>query len=242
MTTHGSVLSVNVGHSAPLAGRAGAELSGIDKQPTSAISVRDPGGNETGAGSGVIDDDIVDRHNHGGERQAVYAVAREELDYWEGQLGRTLAPGAFGENLTTTGIDVDALLIGTMLAIGVGPDGQERHEASPAVVLEVCGPRVPCATFAAHIGERGWVKSFTARRRPGAYLAVRTPGQIVPGDSVVLTHTPDHDITIADLLAARFGDLSAAQRVLDAGVVPQSDRDYLADMLARRADGSTSAG
>ncbi len=237
MTTHGSVLSVNIGRCAPLAGQEGAPHSGINKQPTSAIRVRDPGGMESGAGSGVIDDAIVDRHNHGGERQAVYAVAREELDYWEGELGRELAPGAFGENLTTTGVDVDGLPIGTVLAVGGGPDGDATQKASPAAVLEVCGPRIPCATFSAHMGERGWVKSFTARGRPGAYLAVRTPGRIVPGDAVLVAHTPDHDITIADLFAARFGDLTAAQRVLEASVVSERDRDYLAKMVARRAGG-----
>ncbi|MGB5953108.1 MAG: MOSC domain-containing protein, partial [Ornithinimicrobium sp.] len=184
MTTDGSVLSVNVGRRTPVAGQPGAPVSGIDKRPTTSISVRDPGDRSTGVGSGVVDDAIVDRVHHGGERQAVYAVARSELDYWQQELGRTLDCGAFGENLTTTGIDLDELTIGTMLSVGgtqvLGGEGaaasKDADNTERPVMLEVCGPRVPCATFSAHMGERGWVKAFTARGRPGAYLAVRGAG------------------------------------------------------------------
>jgi MOSC domain-containing protein YiiM len=67
-------------------------------------------------------------------------VAREELDWWAGGWGRELGNGIFGENLTITELDVDG-----------------------AVVLEVTGPRIPCRTFAGHMGERGWVRRFTER-------------------------------------------------------------------------------
>ncbi|CAN5509876.1 MOSC domain-containing protein [soil metagenome] len=249
MTNQPTVLSVNVGRSAPVGGSKGGELSGIDKAPTASISVRDPGDRATGAGSGVVGDAIVDRRHHGGERQALYAVAREELDYWASELGRELPSGAFGENLTTTGIGVDALRIGSLLQIGGAPAGDDAAEpgqvvdsgraidSGQPVVLEVCGPRIPCATFSAHLGERGWVKTFTARRRPGAYLAVRSPGQIVPGDVVALTQAPDHDITVADLFAALSGDLDAARAVLAAGCLPTQDHDELAAKVARRTAG-----
>ena len=56
-----------------------------------------------GLGSGVVGDAIISRKHHGGETQAVYAVAREEMDWWGEQLDRELADGMFGENLTTVG-------------------------------------------------------------------------------------------------------------------------------------------
>ena len=50
--------------------------------------------------------------------------------------------------------------------------------AGRRALLEVCGPRVPCVTFAKHMAERAWVRRFTERGRTGAYLAVREPGVI----------------------------------------------------------------
>lgn len=244
MTTHGSVLSVNRGHRAPLAGRQGADLSGIDKQPTGAIRVRDPGDRRTGSGSGVVGDDVVDRRHHGGQRQAVYAVAREELDFWEGELGRALTCGVFGENMTTSGVGVDELLIGSLVTIGgsgsgsgpgLGPDSM-GGSAQP-VVLEVCSPRTPCASFAAHIGAQGWVKAFTARGRPGTYFAVRSPGVIVAGAPMEVTSTPEHDVTVADLFAAWSGDLDAGRRIVAAHILPCEQHDELATRVARRLRG-----
>lgn len=60
----------------------GSVPTGIDKRPTDlAIAVRAP---LEGAGSGLADDAIGDRSVHGGDDQAVYAYAREDLDWWQG--------------------------------------------------------------------------------------------------------------------------------------------------------------
>ena len=128
--------------------------------------MRDPGPKRGGLGSGVVGDDVVSRKHHGGSRQAVYAVAREELDWWGATLGRELVDGMFGENLTTQGLDVDAAVVGERWRVG-------------SALLEVTGPRIPCATFRAWMGEPGWVRRFTERGRTGAYLAVveRGPGE-----------------------------------------------------------------
>jgi MOSC domain-containing protein YiiM len=124
------------------------------------------------------------RH-HGGPDQAVYAYAREDLDAWSVELGRELRSGMFGENLTTTGIDVTNARIG------------ERWRVGAQVVLEVSTPRIPCRTFAGWLGEHGWIKTFTRRAAPGAYLRVIEPGPIEAGDPIEVIHRPDHDVTIA---------------------------------------------
>ena len=149
-----TVLSVNAGALEPVPGLRRANGSGIHKRPVDRIEVRDPGPKRGGLGSGVVGDAIGSRKHHGGETQAVYAFAREELDWWERELDRELGNGMFGENLTTVGLDVDAAEIGEQWRVGTA-------------LLEVCGPRVPCATFAAHMGERRWVKRFTERGAGG---------------------------------------------------------------------------
>ncbi len=216
------VKSVNVGAGRELGEPLSGQISGIDKRTVDQISVRDPGPMGTGLGSGVADDVIIERDEHGGERQAVYLVADEELTHWSQELGRDLHSGSFGENITTTGIDVDALVTGSTVRVG------------SKVVLEVCGPRIPCATFAAHIGERGWVKRFAERGRPGAYCAVRSPGTIRPGEAVVVSDVPDHGIDILTLFRAWWGEEVAVRAVLEAHCLPAEEHAILQRKLERR--------
>ncbi|MBO0842922.1 MAG: MOSC domain-containing protein, partial [Nocardioides sp.] len=44
---------------------------------------------------GLAGDTHVDTKHHGGEEQAVYAFAREDLDTWGAQLGADLPDGQF---------------------------------------------------------------------------------------------------------------------------------------------------
>ena len=68
-------------------------MSGINKRPVEGpVSVRAPGP-KGAAGSGLAGDAVCDRKNHGGDDQAVYAYAREDLDVWQEILRRPLAPG-----------------------------------------------------------------------------------------------------------------------------------------------------
>ena len=214
------VRSVNVGRP-----RGGIEPRGrdtaIDKRPVQSIDVRDPGPKKGGLGSGVVGDEVVTRRHHGGSRQAVYAVAREELDWWGSELDRDLHDGQFGENLTTVGVDVDGAVLGERWRIG-------------SALLEVAGPRVPCATFAAWMGERGWVRRFAARGRTGAYLAVVEPGTITTGDAVEVLGSPAHGITVPEAFRAYMGDVEQARRVLDAGALGAVDHADLERSLRRR--------
>ena len=45
--------------------------------------VRAPGPMDGGVGSGLVGDIIGNQKVHGGDDQAVYAYAREDLDAWE---------------------------------------------------------------------------------------------------------------------------------------------------------------
>src|SRR5215468_2048499 len=151
------VTSVNVGFPR-LVGHSDTEYTGIDKLPKDGpVEVFAPG--RPGEG-GLAGDVICDARHHGGVDQAVYAYAREDLDAWQERLGRDLRHGTFGENLTTSGLNVTDVLIG------------ERWRVGEALVLEVSAPRIPCRTFAGWLGERGWIKTFTEYARPGTYLRV----------------------------------------------------------------------
>lgn len=178
------VLTVNAGRAKQADYTDAPAGTGIDKRPVDGpVRVSDPGPKGTG-GSGVAGDTIGELRHHGGTDQAVYAFAREELDFWERELGRPLTNGVFGENLTTAGLDVDGALLGERWRVG-------------SSLLEVTSGRVPCRTFAGWLGERGWVKRFTERAAPGAYLRVIEPGEIRAGDAVEVVRRPDHGVTVS---------------------------------------------
>ncbi|MEU6854905.1 MOSC domain-containing protein [Actinacidiphila alni] len=170
---------------------ADGNRTGIRKLPVDGpVAVAAPGPRGA-AGSGLAGDDVCDLRFHGGDEQAVYAYAREDLDHWERETGRDLVDGRFGENLTTTGLDVNAALIGERWRIGAA-----------GLVLEVTSPRIPCRTFAGWVEEEHWVKRFTQVRRPGAFLRVITPGDVRAGDTVEVVHRPGHHVTVAHLFRA----------------------------------------
>lgn len=200
------VHSTNVGRPKPEPNH-GRYRTGIDKRPVPGVRVSAPGP-RYGDGSGVAGDHVGDLRYHGGANKAVYAFAREELDWWEGQLQRGVPDGWFGENLTTEGLDLERLLINQRLRVG------------DEVVLEVSVPRTPCVTFAGHMRERAWVRRFAERGRCGVYLRVAVPGTIAAGDLVEVLEPPAHDVDMLTAFAAAMGDDAAARRVVDAACLP----------------------
>lgn len=194
------VISLNVGQ--PSRQRRGGPLSGIDKRPVDSIQVRDPGARSSGFGSGVVGDSVMNRKHHGGSSKAVYAFAREELDWWEFQLRQELPNGHFGENLTTLGVDLESAVIGAHWQVG------------DEVVLEVAGPRIPCMTFEYKMKMPGWLDIFVDHARAGAYFRVFAPGTIRTGAEIIELSRPDHGLTITDVWLAKWGDLERAEEIL----------------------------
>ncbi|WP_256837867.1 MOSC domain-containing protein [Ornithinimicrobium faecis] len=227
MSTAPRVLSLNIGKAvATDHTSAPGGMTGIDKYAVSSLSVRAPGPKVGGLGSGVVGDHIGDQRFHGGDNKAVYLFAREELDWWEIESGRSLRSGIFGENVTTVDFAVDDLVVGSSLAVG--------DPASPGVVLRVAGPRIPCRTFAGHLGERQWIKRFTARGLTGAYCAVEVPGQIHTDDAITVTSVPDHGITVPQLFRALTGDLELVEQVIASEVLAGEELAQLAESFERR--------
>ncbi|MFD5738004.1 MOSC domain-containing protein [Streptomyces sioyaensis] len=208
------LLTVNLGQPTPSEHtQAAAGNTGIDKRPVDGpVAVTAPGPKGTG-GSGLAGDAVVNLRHHGGDDQAVYAYAREDLDDWQRELGRELANGSFGENLTTSGVEVTGALIG------------ERWRVGPRLLLEVSCPRVPCQTFQGWLGEHGWLKRFTQAAVPGAYLRVIESGEIRAEDAVELVHRPAHEVSIRLMFQALTTRRELLPRLLEAGgALPEEAR------------------
>jgi len=188
------VISVNRGQEADLLIDGRAARSAIDKRPVSGPVELGP--------LGLEGDTVADKVNHGGREQAVYAYAREDLDWWTEQLGRELGNGLFGENLTTAGIDVSSALVGETWQVGT-------------TVLQVTAPRIPCNTFKSWLDEPRWVKRFAAAGRPGAYLRVLTAGMVAAGDDLEVLSRPAVQVTVAESMLAFYGDDMLMRRLLE---------------------------
>ena len=180
-----SLLSVNVGRPKV------RDWAGIGRTSIEKHAVTGPVAART---RGLDGDQVSDVEHHGGVDQAVYAFAREDLDSWVVWLGQPIRAGQFGENLTTSGIDVNAAEVGERWVIGTAE-------------LEVASVRIPCNDFKNWMGLSGydsssWVKRFTAIGRPGPYLRVVTEGAVQAGDEIRVLHRPGHGVSVSMMFAA----------------------------------------
>lgn len=202
------ILSVNVGTSIDAEWAGDLKRTAIDKRAIAhRVGVRV---------NGLAGDERADLENHGSTDHAVYSYAREDYDWWEGELGRELRDGRFGENLTTSGLDVNGALVGERWRVG-------------GAVLEVTGPRIPCVVFRNWMDEPGWLKRFTAAARPGAYLRVVELGELGVGDEVEVLSRPEAGVSVGDWFRAKHGDRDALRRIL---AVPGHDGKW--DEMAKR--------
>ncbi len=192
------IRSVNVG-------RLRAHASGPRSAGPRSRSTRSPG-RCTVRALGLAGDQVGDTVHHGGIDQAVYAFAREDLDDWAERLGAPLADGMFGENLTTSGIDVNEAEVGERWRVG-------------SALFEVASVRIPCNDFKGWMGESGfdnagWVKRFAAVGRPGPYLRVVEEGTLQAGDALVVEHRPGHGVTVSTMFRALTTDRSLLPELL----------------------------
>jgi MOSC domain-containing protein YiiM len=208
-----TLVSVNVGK--PKVVDTGKRLvtSAIWKQPV--------GGRVSVRGVNLAGDDQADRTVHGGPDKAVYAYAAEETGEWEEELGRELGAGAFGENLTTVGVDVSGAAIGERWRVGT-------------TLLEVVQPRFPCFKLGIKMGDPGFVRRFAYASRPGAYLRIVEEGDLGRGDRIEVTRRPDHGVTSRLVYDAILRDRDLIAAALKAPELIPSLREWLLHLEASR--------
>ena len=184
------LLSVNVGTAQEIEHALGPRPSGIDKRPTSGRAVVTL--------EGLRDDAVCNRQHHGGPDQAVYVYCQPDYDWWSTELGRTLRPGTFGENLTIDGLGSAEVYVGNRLAIG-------------ETVLEVTAPRVPCGTLAARMSDPEFVRRFRSAERPGFYCRVVQVGAVQADDRVTWEARSDGSVSVLELFRDHYrSDLDPA--------------------------------
>jgi len=173
---------------------------------------------------GLEGDVQVDKKNHGGPDQAVYLYSAEDYGWFSKELDRNLEPGTFGENLTLSSFGTDTVFIGDRFQIG-------------KVLLEVTAPRIPCGTFAARMGDMGFVKRFKEAERPGIYARVLQEGKVQQGDSVTYERGESDVSTLESFRLFYKKKLSVTEikRMLAAPIDVRSRKAFEADLAKLEA-------
>jgi MOSC domain-containing protein YiiM len=208
----GKVLSVNVG------GPREFEYGGRPAQ--SAIWKLPAVGRIAARGVNLAGDDQADRKAHGGPDKAIYAYAIEDTRWWERELGRSLAYGQFGENLTTEEIEVNDALVGERWEIGT-------------TVLEVSEPRIPCWRLEVRMQDKAFPRRFGEALRPGSYLRIIVEGDIGAEDRIRIVERPDHDVTIRDVFRIYLRDRNEVERLLAVPQLSERWRRWAEGLLQR---------
>lgn len=207
-----SVLSVNVG--------TPRDFEYAGRRATSAIWKSPVHGRIAARGVNLDGDAQADRKAHGGRDKAIYAYAREDARWWEQAIGRFLAFGEFGENLTTEGLEVNDALIGERWKIG-------------SAVLEVAEPRIPCWRLGVRMNDAKFPRRFTEAMRPGSYLRIIGEGDIGVGDEIRVVEKPDHDVTVRDVFRIYTREHGQAERLLALARISDSWKRWAADTVQR---------
>lgn len=164
---------------------------------------------------------------HGGPDKAVYGYAFEHYAYWRSELpDADLRPGAFGENLTTEGLDEHDLSIGDVVKIGTA-------------TLMITQPRVPCFKFAAKFGRPDMVKRFAASRHSGFYFEVLEEGAVAAGDPIAIVERAGERMSVAELFDLYFSkgppNIDVLQRALRLRGLAEVWRTQIAAIVAKSA-------
>jgi len=214
MSILGRVESVNAG--------APRTVDWQGRDVTTAIFKEPVVGRRALRGVNLDGDDQADRRVHGGETKAVYAYSVEDYDWWSGQLGRPLVAATFGENLTTSGIELAAAAVGERWLVG-------------SATLRVTEPRIPCFKLGLRMGDASFVDRFADAARPGTYLAIETEGEVCAGDTVTLVDRSVGGLTVGQVERAYHGHPKLLPLLVESPELSEAWRSWAARALERRS-------
>lgn len=211
------IISVNVGMPRAVPWKGMIVETGIFKEPVrDEVKVRR---------LNLEGDRQADLTVHGGVAKAVYGYPAEHYEYWRKELPEmALSWGAFGENLTTTGLDEQTLGIGDQVRVG-------------SALLTVTQPRMPCYKLALKFGRDDIIQRFLASGRSGFYFSVTEEGKFGAGSEIEhVSRDPQH-VTIANVLALFLGktrDPELLERALNVDALPLNWKEELRQRASAR--------
>ena len=144
---------------------------------------------------GLTGDEQADRTVHGGIDKAIHHYPADHYDWWREYLGDAPlldAPGAFGENISTNGLDEQNVFLGDRFRLGTA-------------LVEVTQARQPCWKLDHRFQAKGVMAQVVKTRRTGWYYRVLEPGKVRAGDTLELVDRPYPEWPLASLFALLIG-------------------------------------
>lgn len=161
----------------------------------SAIAKTAVGGPRAVRSLGIEGDAQADLTVHGGPDKAIHHYPRDHYPYWEeilGSHGLLDSAGAFGENISTTG------LVETEACIG------DRYRLGSALV-EISQGRQPCWKLGHRFGVASVPATVVKTRRSGWYYRVIEEGVVAAGDALTLVDRPMPEWTVECVFGLLIG-------------------------------------
>jgi len=180
------VQSLRVGSVAPLGPRG--VLGGIAKH-----EVHGPVSLSARGFAGDMQGDIA---KHGGPEKAVHHYPYDHYAAWIDDLGDhplLVSPGAFGENVATTGLTEHDVAIGDVFKLG-------------SAVVEVSQGRQTCWRLNERFARKTMARDVQTTGRTGWYYRVIQNGIVDPADHLTLVDRPSPGWTIARIWRAFYVD------------------------------------
>ncbi|KAB2858353.1 MAG: MOSC domain-containing protein [Sphingopyxis terrae] len=193
------------------------------KGEPSAIDKRAVEGRRAVGALGIAGDEQADLSVHGGPDKAIHHYPRDHYGWWAETIGDHALlqdAGAFGENISTSGLTESAACIGDRYRLG-------------SALVEISQGRQPCWKLGHRFGIPTLPATVVTSRRGGWYYRVIEDGAVGAGDALELIERPLPDWSVERVFHLLIGGAGkrepAALRALAA-------MDLLAANWRARAD------
>lgn len=161
-----------------------------------------------------VGDEQADLIHHGGKDKAVCVYPFEHYPYWENELQRTLAPAAFGENLTIRGYLEEDVCIGDIFKLG-------------DALVQISQPRQPCYKLALRYDSPDMPQKVQDTGYTGFYFRVLEEGTVSNSSSLkrISNHPKAITVSYANyLMHHKKDDLAGIKRILELEELSESWR------------------
>lgn len=166
-------------------------------------------------------DGQADLVHHGGPDKAVCVYPSEHLSVWERLYHCSFAAGAFGENLTISGLTEEHVCIGDVFAVGTA-------------VVQVSQPRQPCFKLAKRHGIKELPLKMQETGYTGFYFRVLQEGVVTQGDILRLVKRSKTPLSVQYINRIAYiekSNVEAIQTIIEEPALSKDWREWFSNRL-----------
>ncbi|MEZ8380025.1 MOSC domain-containing protein [Vibrio splendidus] len=159
---------------------------------------------------GFTNDEQGDPRFHGGIQKALHIYPSEHYPVWQKELGDKIifqSAGAFGENLSSSGITEHSICLKDKIRIG-------------STLLEVSQGRMPCWKLNVRFDQNDMARRLQDTLRTGWYFRVLEEGDIGAGDEIILCERPYPECPLTRIMGAVFTGCLNKQELKELAELP----------------------